>query len=60
MYEYKYLIQGKTSDTEGWFRIMSFCASYPIQHYIDEQKEMHPDWDIRVIKNPKWRKEGEK
>ena len=55
-YEYKYIIQGNAGDSEGWFRIMSFCPSYPIQHYIDEQKEMHPNWDIRVIDNPKWKK----
>ena len=50
--EYKYIVQGNTGD--GWFDIMSFMASMSLQEYIDEQKMMHPTWDVRIIDNPKW------
>jgi len=35
---------------------MSFTPSgMTIQQYIDEQKEMHPSWEVRVIPNPKYK-----
>lgn len=35
---------------------MSFTPSgMTIQQYIDEQKEMHPNWEVRVIPNPKYK-----
>jgi len=54
MTEYKYLIQGNTGD--GWFDIMSFMASMPLEDYIKEQRDMHPGWDVRVVENPKYKR----
>lgn len=53
-YRYKYLIQMRT--TGAWSTIMSFTTSgMTIQQYIDEQKEMHPNWEVRVIPNQKYK-----
>lgn len=49
--DYKYLIQGNYGD--GWFTIHSFTHSK--EYYIKEQKSHHPNWDIRVIPNPKFK-----
>jgi hypothetical protein len=52
-YTYKYLIQGKLD--KNWFTIMSFTPSMKIEDYIKEQREMHPNWDVRVKLNPNYK-----
>jgi hypothetical protein len=48
-HEFKYLLQAYLD--EKWETVFSFHLASDKERLLNEQREYHPDWILRVIKN---------